>query len=36
MKKIESRQSKEVRERVEEKILYLVQLWSDTFMMKED
>ena len=36
MKKIESRQSKEVRERVEEKILDLVQLWSDTFMMKED
>ena len=36
MKKIESKQSKVVREKVEEKILYLVQLWSDTFMMKED
>lgn len=25
-----------LREKVEEQTLYLVQLWADTFMMKED
>jgi hypothetical protein len=36
MKKIETKQNKALREKIEEQLLYLIQLWSDTFMMKED
>lgn len=36
MKKMESKQNREVREKLEEQLLYMIQLWSDTFMMKED
>jgi hypothetical protein len=34
--KLESKQLKVLRDRNEEQMLYLIQLWSDTFMMYED
>lgn len=36
MNKIEKKENRAIREQIEDKILYLVQLWSDTFMMRED
>ena len=34
-KKLVSKQNKLVWEQIEERILYMIQLWSDTFMMHE-
>ncbi|CDW84727.1 tom1-like protein 2-like [Stylonychia lemnae] len=36
LKKIESKQNRLIREQTEDQLLYLIQLWADTFMMKED